>query len=46
MNKVEVNNLDLTLYNEKLENGLSIFIVPKKIMVLFKMNLYLMERMK
>ena len=30
MNKVEVNNLDLTLYSEKLENGLSIFIVPKK----------------
>ena len=30
MNKVEVSNLDLTLYSEKLENGLSIFIVPKK----------------
>ena len=30
MNKIEISNLDLTLYSEKLENGLSIFVVPKQ----------------
>ena len=29
MNKIEFNNLDLTLYKETLSNGLEIYIVPK-----------------
>ena len=30
MQKVALTNLDLDLYSETLENGLSIFVVPKK----------------
>ncbi len=30
MNKLEIKGLDLTLYEEKLENGLSIYVIPKE----------------
>ena len=31
MNKLEIKGLDLTLYEEKLENGLSIYVIPNEI---------------